>query len=201
MSEPAARRRYDSPVRKAQAAQTRERIIAAGAELVHGFAVWNWQALTVRAVADLAEVSERTVYRHFTNERELRDAVLERLEAEAGVDLDGLRLEELQKFATQVLEYVSSFPLEDRAPQDPSLVAMSERLRAALVSVVTPWTETWSEQERTVAAGMLDVLWSLQAYERLVVGWGAEPAEAIAGVTWVIGLVEDAIRDGRRPPT
>jgi hypothetical protein len=34
-------------------------------------------------------VNERTVYRHFANEGELRDAVLEGLRDEAGVDLEG----------------------------------------------------------------------------------------------------------------
>ncbi len=46
---------------------------------------------------------------------------------------------------------------------------------------------------------MLDVLWSVASYERLVVDWGLDPKDAITGVTWVIGLVEEAIRDGRRP--
>jgi hypothetical protein len=32
-----------------------------------------------------------------------------------------------------------------------------------------------------------------------VTDWELGPKEAIRGVTWVIGLVEDAIRDGRRP--
>jgi AcrR family transcriptional regulator len=75
-----ARRRYDSPVRRERAAQTRERILAAGAELLHGFPIWNWGALTVPAVATRAGVTERTVYRYFANERALRDAVLGRLE-------------------------------------------------------------------------------------------------------------------------
>src|SRR5204862_2508851 len=59
------RRKYDSPVRRRQAAETRERIIAAGVDILHGFPVWNWRALTVGAVAERAGVNERTVYRHF----------------------------------------------------------------------------------------------------------------------------------------
>ena len=61
-SEPVrSRRKYDSPLRRQRAAETRERIIAAGVELLHGFPVWNWSALTVRGVARKAEVAERTV--------------------------------------------------------------------------------------------------------------------------------------------
>src|SRR4029077_13587684 len=37
------RRRYDSPIRRQRAAETRERIVVAGAELLHGFPIWNWR--------------------------------------------------------------------------------------------------------------------------------------------------------------
>ena len=46
---------------------------------------------------------------------------------------------------------------------------------------------------------MLDVLWSVVSYERLVAEWGLDPEDAIRGLTWVIGLVEDAIRAGHAP--
>jgi AcrR family transcriptional regulator len=199
-SEPARqRRRYDSPVRRRRAAETRERIIAAGAELLHGFPVWNWRALTIGRVAERAGVNERTVYRHFAGERELRDAVLARLEEEAGVQLEGLRLEDLGDFAARVLRYVSSFPLEPRTSGDATLTAAHERQRGALLVAVGPSTEEWPEVDHTIAAAMIDVLWSVMSYERLVADWQLDPEHAIAGITWVIGLVEDAIRHDRRP--
>jgi hypothetical protein len=46
---------------------------------------------------------------------------------------------------------------------------------------------------------MLDVLWNVASYERLVADWDLDPKDAVAGVTWAIGLVEDAIREGRAP--
>jgi AcrR family transcriptional regulator len=195
-----ARRKYDSPVRRQRAAETRERIIAAGADLLHDFAVWNWRALTVRGVAERAQVNQRTVYRHFANERELRDAVMARLEQEAGVALEGLALEDIQPHSARILEYVSAFPLESRTPDDPTLLGAHRRQRDALLAALAPTTTDWSDGDRAVAAGMLDVLWSVASYERLVADWGLDPQDAIAGVTWVIGLVEDAVRNGRRPP-
>lgn len=192
-------RTYDSPVRRRQAEATRERIVTAGAELLHGFAVWNWRALTVRGVAQRAGVHERTVYRYFANERELHDAVLERLERDSGIALDGLRLEDLQEHTKRILEYVSTFPLESRAPQDETLRHAAQRQRDSLVGAVAPATSTWSESDRTVAAGMLDVLWSVASYERLVADWGIESQDAIRGITWVLGLVETAIRNDNRP--
>jgi AcrR family transcriptional regulator len=193
------RRRYDSPVRRQQAAATRDRIVTAGVELLHGFPIWNWRALTVRAVAERAAVTERTVYRYFSTEGELRDAVFARLEGDAGVELDQLRLEELREFTTRVLEFVASFPLESRAPSDDTLVAAHRRQRQALLAAVTSETESWSDRDRDIAAGMLDVLWSVMSYERLVADWSLDPKEAVRGITWVMGLVEDAIRQGRPP--
>ena len=193
------RRRYDSPVRRQRAAETRERILTAGAELLHGFPIWNWRALTVRAVAARAGVNERTVYRYFTSERELRDAVMGRLEEEAGVDVEGLRLEAVADVTAQIFEYVSSFPLEPRTPRDPTVAAANQRQREALLAAVAPSTAEWSGVDRALAASMLDVLWSVVSYERLVVDWELDPQDATRAITWVIRLVEDAVRGGRRP--
>jgi AcrR family transcriptional regulator len=193
------RRRYDSPLRRQRAAETRERIIAAGAELLHDFPVWNWHALTVRGVAKQAGVNERTVYRHFENERELREAVLARHQRNAEVDLEGLGLADLGEVTARILEYVSTFPLEPRSPRDPTLLEAGKRNRAALLAAVAAETAGWPARDRTLAAAMLDVLWSVASYERLVADWKLDPEEAIRGVTWVMGLVAGAIRKGRRP--
>lgn len=196
---PRTRRAYDSPLRRQRAAETRERIVAAGAELLHGSPIWNWRALTARAVAERAGVNERTVYRHFAGERELRDAVLGRLEEEAGVELHGLTLEDVRTVTARMFEYVSSFPIEPRTPRDPTVVAANQRQRDALLKAVTDSAGGWSDADRTVAAAMLDVLWSVVSYERLVVDWDLDPKEAIRGITWVIGLVVGAVRHGPPP--
>ena len=200
MSATHTRRPYDSPVRRERAAETRERIVAAGAAILHEHAVWNWNALTIRGVAQRAGVNERTVYRHFSGERELREAVLTRLEHEAGVTPEDLRFDDLQAFTARVLGYVSSFPLDPRTTRDPMLMAAHDRLRDALLTAVQEGNPDWPARDRTIAAAVLDVLWSVGSYERLVADWALEPAEAIRAVTWVMGLVEDAIRADRRPP-
>ena len=64
---------------------------------------------------------------------------------------------------------------------------------------MAPSTTEWSSVDRALAASMLDVLWSVVSYERLVVDWELDPEDAIRGITWVIGLVEDAIRRGPAP--
>ena len=44
-----------------------------------------------------------------------------------------------------------------------------------------------------MAAAVLDVLWSVASYERMVVDWQMDPAEATRGISWVIGLIRQAI--------
>jgi AcrR family transcriptional regulator len=193
------RRRYDSPVRRRRAAETRERIIDAGAGILHDHAVWDFDSLTVRGVAERAGVNERTVYRHFASERALRDAVMTRLEEEAGVELGDLALGDVRELTAQILGYASSFPLDPRAPRDATLLATHQRLREALRAAVADAAEGWTGADQLIAAAMLDVLWSVTSYERLVADWHLDPNDAIRGATWVIGLVEAAIRSGSRP--
>ena len=187
------RRPYDSTLRRQRAAETRARIIAAGSELLHGSSVRDWRGLTIRAVADKAGVNERTVYRHFGNEQGLRDAVMHEFEEEAGIDLRGMELEDVADVTARIFEHVASYPPDTRQPLDPTLLDAKQRQHDALLSAVTARAGTWSDDDRTVAAAVLDVLWSVASYERMVVDWHIDPAEATRGIGWVIGLVRQAI--------
>jgi AcrR family transcriptional regulator len=199
MQPPSDRRRYDNTLRRERAAQTRERIVAAGAELVHEASIRDWRGVTIRAVAERAGVNERTVYRHFANERALRDAVMHRTEQEAGVDLTDLQLGDVADAAARIFEYVSSYPLEARPPLDPTLVDANRRQHDALLAAVKEHASRWPSDDRTIAAAVLDVLWAIGSYERLVTDWQLDRAEATRAITWAIGLVEQAVREGRRP--
>ena len=172
----------------------------AGAALLRGSSIRDWRGLTVRAVAERAEVSERTVYRQFGDQRGLRDAVMQRLEREAGVDLDGLRLEDLGGHARRILEHVAAYPLPPRQPLDPTLGAAGQRQRQALLTAIADRTPDWSEDERTAAAALVDVLWSVGTYERLVADWHLDSEQAIGVVGWAIDLVGRAVEAGRVRP-
>lgn len=72
MPAPAKRRPYESPVRREQAAATRTRILAAAQAL---FEERGYAATAVAAIAERAEVSERTVYLAFETKPELLRAL------------------------------------------------------------------------------------------------------------------------------
>jgi AcrR family transcriptional regulator len=194
------RRQYDSPVRRRQAAETRERILDAASALVHGFSTWDWRALTFRAVAERAGVSERTVYRHFRTERELRDAVMRRLEEEAGVSYEGVGLDDLPEITALVFAARASFAASPTVVDDPTFVAEDRLRRDALRDAVAAVATDWSDLEREMAAGLLDVLWNVPSFERLVVQWGLDGEDATRAIAWAIGLVVGALRAGGPSP-
>ena len=193
------RRRYDSPVRRRQMAQTRERILAGASALAHDLPTWDWRTLTFRAVAARASVSERTVYRHFATERELRDAVMRRLEEEAGVSYEGVGLDDLGDVTALVFSSLSSFAVSPTVMDDPTFAAEDRVRRDALLAAVRSEAITWTDVEREMAAGLLDVLWNVPSFERLVAQWGLPADDATRAVTWAIDVIVRAIRTGDAP--
>ena len=129
-------RSYDGTLRRERAAETRERILDAGSELIHRSAVRDWKKLTVRAVAERAGVNERTVYRYFGSERGLHDAVLDRNREEAGIELEGMRLEDVATVAARILDHVAQYPREPPPALDPTLMAAKDRQHQALLDAV-----------------------------------------------------------------
>ncbi|ORB63173.1 TetR/AcrR family transcriptional regulator [Mycolicibacterium tusciae] len=197
-----ARRTYDNRARQQKAAQTRERIVAAGSELVHVFDSWNWRDLTFKAVAERAGVGERTVYRHFPTERHLHDAVMQRLESEAGISYENVDLTNIDDVTARVFASLQRFSVRKSVdtPQDPTFVGVDARRREALVRAVSASAPAWSAAQQQMAAALLDVLWNVPSYERLVGVWGIDGTDATRAIGWVMAKVIGAIEDDDAPP-
>lgn len=194
------RRQYNSPKRKQQTAKTRQRIIEAGAELVHEFTAWDWKQLTFRAVGERAGVSERTVYRYFPTEGLLKTAVMQHLVKEAGVELKALQLDQFASTVAKTFTYLSSFAIEPmETPDDPTFVTIDEHRRVALLAAVQQEAPNWTPEQAKIAAAALDIFWNLPPFERLILAWGFDVEQATHTVSWVIGLIETAIKEDRRP--
>ena len=195
-------RSYHSPARQKAAAATRERIIDAGTRLVRGFTTWDWDELTFRAVAELAEVSERTVYRHFPTERHLHDAIMGRLEDEAGIAYEDVELDNLADVTARVFASLKRFAIKDTigTPHGPAFAGADARRHDALDRAVTARAPQLPDAHRRAMAGLLDVLWSPTTYERLVGAWNLDKAEAVDAVRWLIAKVVAVIDDQANPP-
>jgi AcrR family transcriptional regulator len=196
------RRVYDSPLRRQRAAETRQKIVEAGARIVHQLPSWDWSSVTFRAVAEQAGVGERTVYRYFPTERHLHDAVMQHLEEEAGVSYEGMTLQSVASVASRVF---GSLPSVSAAPQTspvpgPTFEAEDDRRREALRSAVTDAAPHWTPAQREALAAALDVIWGVPSFERLVDSWHLDRAHAAAVIGWLIDLMVQAVADDIRPP-
>ncbi|MGA8332363.1 MAG: TetR/AcrR family transcriptional regulator [Mycobacterium sp.] len=194
-----SRRPYRSPARQQAAAATRERIIDAGARLVREFTSWNWDELTFRAVAECAEVSERTVYRNFPTERHLHDAIMSRLEDEAGIAYEHVELDNLADVTARLFASLGRFAIKDSisTPQGSAFVGAETKRHDALNRAVS--AAQLPDAQRRALAGLLDVLWSPPTYERLVGTWNLDNAEAVGAVQWLIGKVIAAAENNEAP--
>ncbi len=195
----AGKRRYNSPLRQQQSADTRERIVLAGVDLVHGLPSWDWTNLTARAVSERAGVSERTVYRHFSTEQNLRDAVMQHLVADSGIDLSTLRMEEFSDITSRMFSYLASFAVAPQTETDPTFASMDQVRRQALQDAVARSLPDWPESEQRAVAAMLDLFWNPPYYERLIADWDITPERASELFGWMIDTILDAIKAGRRP--
>src|SRR5215831_1339715 len=74
MSEPVKTRSYNSPVRREQAARTRQRILDAAGDL---FARQGYGTTSVRQIADAAQVAPDTVYATFGSKARLLTALVD----------------------------------------------------------------------------------------------------------------------------
>jgi AcrR family transcriptional regulator len=182
-------RRYDNSGRLEQAAETRDRIVDAGSELLRESSVRDWRSVTVRAVAERAGCSERTVYRHFGTEKGLRDAIMERHEEQAGIDLASVGIGDLAEVAARVLRFASEYPTPPAPPLDPTLHEADARRRAALLRAVVECAPERPAEEQLRTAALIDLIWSIGSYERLVNGWQMDSEAAIDAVRWGIDLV------------
>jgi len=110
-----------------------------------------------------------------------------------------MQLSDVATVAAQIFEHVSSYPVETRPLLDPTLVDANRRQKDALLSAVQSTTGSWSADQQVQVAAMLDVLWSVAAYERLAGDWQLDPDGSVRAVSWVINLVTQAVQEDRGP--
>jgi AcrR family transcriptional regulator len=153
-------------------------------------------------VAARAGVGERTVYRHFPTERHLHDAVMQRLQEEAGITYEDVELDNLAEVTARIFASLQSFAVRTSmaTPDDATFVAVDERRRTALLRAVSASAPQWTDAERATVAALLDVLWNLPSYERLVGAWNLPPTEATRAITWLMGQLVKAVEDDDPPP-
>jgi AcrR family transcriptional regulator len=147
------RRRYSSPLRAAQAGQTRLAILAAAAAL---FAEKGWSGTGMREVARSAQVSVETVYANFGSKGAL---LREALDVAVVGDDEPVPLSDRPEFRA-----LAEGDARDRAQATGRLLAVMHRRTAALYRVL--------QHAAAADAEMDDLLRTTQANERAQVREG-----------------------------
>ncbi len=188
------RRRYDSPVRREQAALTRERILTAAVDLGRGLRSWDWRGVTVAAVAARAGVHERTVFRHFPSEADLRREVADRLERQAGVLAGVPALAAVPGLVRQLFAFLADLPgVTAERRIDPALASVDARRRDGMLGAVAAAQTGLTDLQQRQVAALLDAVATPATFRRLAVSWSLSPAEAGAAAAWLTSLVVDAV--------
>jgi AcrR family transcriptional regulator len=181
---------YRSPLRAAQTAQTRARIAGAAAELLGEAA--SADAITFRAVAERAGVTEMTVYRHFPT----RDALMQGLWQQINARMSpGVGMPDT--IAALTSQHAALFEGFDQvAPQIMASVttdqgremraSLNERRRKAFRDIAREAAPALSPAECTRVAAVLQLLHSAHAWMSLREQWGLDGRESGAATRWAL---------------
>jgi AcrR family transcriptional regulator len=192
-------RPYRSPLREAQAAETREKIMQATKDYLEAK---NIRDLTLRRIADLAGVSAPTVYAHFPTLDDLLVAFYFWVWPRLGLDAALPTLPELEAVPHQVFQiYDRHACLLRNLLSRPSW----ERVREAGWSAHhAAWVEAigkdlpWQESRQIHRAAMaVSAFWAPTTWDWLIRSCGFSPEEARKTASWAIRALVDAMR---RPP-
>lgn len=186
---------YTSALRESQVALTRSRILGAVAALIEA-----GQEPTYAAIAERAEVQERTVYRHFPAREELHRAFWlwiheQHFSApEAATDLESLCAQVSQTFAGfsahEALARAMLHSAEGRAIR---LSANDER-RERFARVLEAEVPQLGREQARRAAAAAQVLCSAMSWEYLHDYWGMDAREAGATVHQALAALFSGLR-------
>ncbi|MCX7587660.1 TetR/AcrR family transcriptional regulator [Phenylobacterium sp. 58.2.17] len=197
-------RTYNSRLRQEQAGATRERILAAMADLL--LTEGRIEQVTNRAVAAAAGVTEVTVYRHFPSRDVLLRGLWEWLNRRNGVTVG------MPESADDIIAKLPAlYATFDAAPAHivASLTSqqgremresLNEPRRAAFLSAVVEAAPDLPAGEQEKAAAMLQLIYSAYGWVSLREQWGVTGERAADAATWAVQtLLDDLRRRGAAP--
>jgi len=189
-------RRYESPLRRDQAEQTRERILdAVIAELAEG----GLHSFSVGEAAARAGVSQRTVYRHFPDRESLIAALDERSTPLLRAEVPE-RIEELGRVVDRMFPLFEAHEELVRARLQTDLgqeARIRERRKRAawLEALVCEGVPHLSEQGRRRASALLHHLLSSETWRMMKDEYGLDAAESAPATRWAVELIVRALKE------
>lgn len=192
-------RAYNSPLRKAQMDATRRRILDSVAELMSDPAQ---PELTFFAVAQQAQVSERTVYRHFETKDELLEAFWEYINEQLGMIQYPETVEELLDVLPSVYTGFDARAGLIRAHLASSAgremrLRVAPRRREIFRAMLEPYAAGLPEDEQRWACAVTQLMFSPRAWESLGENWNLSGEEAAQACAWGIRRLLGTLSGGQ----
>ncbi len=196
-----APRRYDSPVRDAQSATTRARILDAALALLGKEGL---DAVTIPAVAKAARVSVPTVYRHFPTLDDLMRGFLDWIRPRVGQTFERLAgpAPELPRIAGENYKSYEShaallLPMMESRAFNRVRLGQAGRRAPMGAQALRPLAPRWSDRDLEGAAGAIYAFIPPTAWRWLRETWGLDPETAARASMWAMRVLLEAIAEGR----
>lgn len=197
-------RTYNSRLRQEQAEATRERIVAAMADILAEDG--RIEAATNRAVAQRAGVTEVTVYRHFPSRELLLRGLWEHLNQRNGANVG------MPESEAEILDKVGPlFATFDAAPAHITAAittehgremrgSLNELRRHTFLDALAEATRDLSPEDKAKAAGVIQLLYSAYTWLSLREQWNVTGKAAAEAAGWAIEtLLADLHARGSAP--
>lgn len=196
-------RKYDSPLRERQAQQTRDDILDA---LTEALADRRVDEVTTKELAVSAGVSERTVYRHFSDRTSLVEGLTARFVA-SGERMPAVpeTLGDVGAFVTELYGVLEDHHVEAQAEAllnaDPRrFTDVTQRHTAQFRDLVTADFPDLDPGRRQSIAAVMRVLASSQSWLRIRSEFGIGGADSGPVVAWAIDALVREVERGNPPP-
>jgi AcrR family transcriptional regulator len=189
-------RPYRSSLREAQSAQTRERILMAAKDFLETDRLEN---LTLRRIAELADVSAPTVYAHFPTMDDLSRAFFVWLKPRIGTDLALPPLSEFSSIPAQMFPRYARHGrllrnLMDTPAWDRLRVADWKTKHGAWADAIEADLPGLAPEQKDRAAIVLAAFWTPTLWRWLVDIAGCSPRDAEQIAAWAINALVASLK-------
>jgi AcrR family transcriptional regulator len=195
-------RPYSSPLREAQARQTRETILDALTQLLSEQPA---DQISTREIAEIAGVSQPTVYRYFPDRQALLEGLADRVDVLAGPESRvPATLDEFVRVTSEWMFMAEAHAVEATAEAvlnaDPRRFSRSTRKRTADIQrLVAEAFPDRSEHDHVRITALVRSIISTQTWLRMREEFGISGTQSGPLVTWALETLVREIRAGNFP--
>ena len=189
-------RTYQSPLREAQAALTRERILMAAKTYLENH---DLETLSLRQLADLAGVSPPTVYAHFPTVDDLVAAFFAWLGPRLGLQMPLPALDDFAELPKALFPNFETYGallrnLMNKPSWDRQRSANAEQRHGRWIAVVKETLPHLKPEQQRRGAMLISAFWTPTVWRWLMDTCGFTPKEAEQAAAWAIDALVTALK-------